>query len=53
MPNSYHYFESNEISYERLLLEIELLKQLQEINLLKNLDWKFYDTCALKNIFSN
>ncbi|CAF1020615.1 unnamed protein product [Rotaria sp. Silwood1] len=51
MPNSYHYFESNEISYERLLLEIELLKQLQEINLLKNLDWKFYDTYALKIFF--
>ena len=47
MPNSYHYFESGEVSHERLLLEIELLKQLQEANLLHNLDWKSYDTSAL------
>ncbi|CAF1201376.1 unnamed protein product [Rotaria sordida] len=48
MPNSYYYFESSEVSHERLLLEIELLKQLQEINLLHNLNWKFYDTFTLK-----
>jgi len=47
MPNSYHYFESGEISPERLLLEIEVLKQLKEANLLDNLDWKSYDTSAL------
>ncbi|CAF1120113.1 unnamed protein product [Rotaria sordida] len=48
MPNSYYYFESSEVSHERLLLEIELLKQLQEIDLLHNLNWKFYDTFTLK-----
>ncbi|CAF3210505.1 unnamed protein product [Rotaria sp. Silwood2] len=48
MPNSYHYFESGEVSHERLLLEIELLKQLQQANLLNNLDWKLYDTFSLK-----
>jgi hypothetical protein len=47
MPNSYHYFESGEVSYERLLLEIELLKQLQEADLLDDLDWTLYDTSAL------
>jgi hypothetical protein len=48
MPNRYHYFESGEVSHERLLLEIELLKQLQQANLLQNLDWNSYDTSALK-----
>ena len=48
MPNSYHYFESGEVSQERLDLEIELLKQLQEANLLKNLNWNEYDTSALR-----
>lgn len=51
MPNNYHYFESGEVSDERLLLEIQLLKQLQKENLLENLDWKSYDTFALE-IFS-
>lgn len=50
MPNSYHYFESGEVSPERLSLEIEILKQLHEVNLLHNLDWKSYDTTAL-NLF--
>lgn len=48
MPNPYHYFESGEVSHERLFLEIELLKQLQDANLLQNLDWNAYDTSALK-----
>lgn len=48
MPNPYHYFESGEVSQERLALEIELLKQLQEIDLLQNLDWSAYDTAALR-----
>jgi hypothetical protein len=48
MPNSYHYFESGEVSQERLALEIELLKQLQDANLLQNLDWNEYDTSALR-----
>ena len=48
MPNSYRYFESSEVSKERLDLEIELLKHLQEINLLENLDWSEYDTSALR-----
>ncbi|CAF1923059.1 unnamed protein product [Rotaria magnacalcarata] len=48
MPNPYHYFESGEISPERLLLEIELLKELKKADLLYNLDWASYDTHALK-----
>src|ERR1700722_4037755 len=48
MPNSYRYFESGEVSHERLLLEIELLKQLQEVDLLQNLEWNAYDTSALR-----
>ena len=48
MPNSYHYFESGEVSHERLLIEIELLKQLKQADLLDNLDWKSYDTPALR-----
>jgi len=48
MPTRYHYFESGEVSHERLLLEIELLKQLQQANLLQNLEWNSYDTSALR-----
>ena len=48
MPNPYYYFESGEVSYERLLLEIELLKRLKCTDLLHHLNWKFYDTTALK-----
>lgn len=48
MPNNYYYFESSEISYERLILEIQLLKQLKEKNFLQNLQWNAYDTPALK-----
>ena len=50
MPNPYHYFESSEVSRERLLLEIELIKQLQESHLLENIDWSSYDSSAL-NLF--
>ncbi|UJR09482.1 hypothetical protein I4U23_013720 [Adineta vaga] len=41
MPNTYHYFESGEVSYERLSLEIEILKQLQKANLLHNIHWNW------------
>lgn len=47
MPNCYHYFESGEISSDRFLVEIELLKQLQAVDLLHDLDWTSYDTPAL------
>ena len=47
MPNSYHYFESGEVSSDRFLIEIELLKQLQTADLLHDLDWTSYDTPAL------
>jgi len=48
MPYDYHYFESGEMSDDRLRLEIELLKFLQDHNLLENLSWNDYDTCALR-----
>lgn len=48
MPNPYRYFESGEVSLERLTLEIELLKQLQDVNLLHHLDWNAYDSAALQ-----
>ena len=48
MPNPYRYFESGEVSLERFALEIELLKQLQDVNLLHNLDWGAYDSAALR-----
>ncbi|CAF1351771.1 unnamed protein product [Adineta steineri] len=50
MPNSYHYFESSEVSHKRLFLEIEILKELQQAGLLHNLEWNSYDTIAL-NLF--
>ncbi|CAF0954788.1 unnamed protein product [Adineta ricciae] len=48
MPNSYHYFEAGEVSLQRIQLEIEILRQLQEANLLYDIDWGAYDTVALK-----
>ena len=48
MPNPYHYFESAEVSVDRFALEIQLLKQLQNVNLLHDLDWSAYDTAALR-----
>ena len=53
MPNEYYYFESDEVSIDRLQLEIELLKQLQESNLLLGIEWKQYDTKALKLFVKN
>ena len=47
MPNCYHYFESGEVSSDRFLIEIELLKQLQTAGLLHDLDWTSYDTPSL------
>ena len=47
MPNCYHYFESGEVSNGRFLIEIEILKQLQEAGLLHDLDWTWYGTSAL------
>jgi hypothetical protein len=48
MPNAYHYFQSGEVSHERLLLEIEVLKQLRDADLLQDMNWNAYDTPALK-----
>ncbi|CAF1442732.1 unnamed protein product, partial [Didymodactylos carnosus] len=53
MPNEYYYFESDEVSIDRLQLEIELLKQLQASNLLSGIEWKQYDTKALKLFVKN
>lgn len=47
MPNCYHYFESGEVSSGRLLIEIELLKQLQTAGLLHDIEWTSYGTPAL------
>ena len=47
MPNSYRYFESGEVSHERLRLEMELLTSFQRADLLHDLDWTSYDTPAL------
>jgi hypothetical protein len=51
MPNPYRYFESGEIAFERVLLEVELLRALQQQDRLNDLDWHCYDTTAL-NIFA-
>lgn len=47
MPNACRYFESGEVSHQRLLIEVELLKQLHEADLLRDLAWTSYDTPAL------
>lgn len=48
MPNSYRYFESGEVSLDRFIIEVELLKELKKFDLLNGIDWSFYDTQALK-----
>ena len=49
MPNSYRYFESGEVSDERLFLEIELFKRCDRTDL-NGIDWSAYDTPFLRTL---
>lgn len=48
MPNVYRFFESSEISRERLFCEMELMKSLKNSKIIENFDWSKFDSSVLE-----